>query len=164
MDGRAENKSICPIKHLLKLSEIYQTLNDELTDKVDIRTGEKAKMRGSCDRMSVISLQDEIPDKFNNGSVLTIKIRYVTQSYQQVGDNLIMINYTIIYKANAFNMIFELNRFIFLFQIITVRDVTITGLFALIGGYFGLFVGVSLMQVPDIITSLIKFVKTCKKD
>ena len=69
-------------------------MNDELVDKVDIRTGEKAKMRGSCDRMSVISLQDEIPDKFNNGSVLTIKIRYVTQSYQQVGDNIIMINCT----------------------------------------------------------------------
>ena len=64
-------------------------MNDELTDKVDIRTGVKTNMRGSCDRMSVISLQDEIPDKFNNGSILTIKIRYVTQSYQQVGDNII---------------------------------------------------------------------------
>ena len=97
MDGRAKNMSICPIKSLLKLSEIYQTMNDELVDKVDIRSGVKAKMRGSCDRMSVISLQDEIPDKFKNGSTLTIKIRYVTQSYQQVGDNFIMINYTIIY-------------------------------------------------------------------
>ena len=81
--------SICPIELLLKLPEIYQTMNDELTDKVDIRTGVKTNMRGSCDRMSVISLQDEIPDKFNNGSILTIKIRYVTQSYQQVGDNII---------------------------------------------------------------------------
>lgn len=89
MDRKVKNMSICPIELLLKLPEIYQTMNDELTDKVDIRTGVKTNMRGSCDRMSVISLQDEIPDKFNNGSILTIKIRYVTQSYQQVGDNII---------------------------------------------------------------------------
>ena len=92
MDGRAENMSVCPIQSLLKLSEIYQTLNDELVDKVDIRTGARAKMRGSCDRMSVISLQDEVPDKFNNGSTLNIKIRYVTQSYQQVGDNFMILD------------------------------------------------------------------------
>ena len=50
-------------------------------------------------------------------------------------------------------------EFFYQFQIITVRDVTITGLFALIGGYFGLFVGVSLMQVPEIIISLIDMLK-----
>ena len=84
VDGNAENRSYCPTRTLKQLPAIYRTLNDEISEKTDLRTGIQMKTRGSCNRMSVIALQDEIPDQFNNGSTLTIKIRYVAQSYQQV--------------------------------------------------------------------------------
>ena len=48
-------------------------------------------MRGSCDRMSVISLQDEISGSNEDDSTLTIKIRYVAQSYQQVRTDIEML-------------------------------------------------------------------------
>ena len=81
-DGNAENRSYCPTKILKKLPDIYRTLNDGISEKTDLRTGVQMKTRGSRNRMLVIAMQDEIPDQFDNGSTLTIKIRYITQSYQ----------------------------------------------------------------------------------
>ena len=91
MDGNAENRSICPNAVLASIGDAYQKMNDELGEKVSNISGGTVRMRGSCDRMSVISLQDEISGSNEDDSTLTIKIRYVAQSYQQVRTDIEML-------------------------------------------------------------------------
>ena len=88
MDGIPENMSICPNVALTSIGDAYQMMNEELEEKESPITGVRKKLRGSCDRMSVISLQDEISNINSDDSTLTMKIRYVAQSYQQVRTDL----------------------------------------------------------------------------
>jgi len=41
-----------------------------------------------------------------------------------------------------------------------VRSIGIAGLWASIGGYIGMVLGFSLLQVPDIVSSLIRYAKS----
>ena len=65
-------------------------LNSETELKLGMPDGTMKRTRGSCNRMSVISLTDEVleNEKRNKDDekqeTLTISIRYVAQSYQEV--------------------------------------------------------------------------------
>ena len=71
---------ICDNVRLRKVEKIYEKMNNEIE-----LNGENKQIRGSCDRMAIVSFIDETMKKDNDdGSSITIKIRYVTQNYQEV--------------------------------------------------------------------------------
>ena len=82
MSGDKHNIRFCNETEVAKIEEIYQYLNNETKDIIKFTT-DFSSTRGSCDRMSVISLtEDQIGD--TGGENMAVTIRYVAQSYQEV--------------------------------------------------------------------------------
>lgn len=82
MDADEDDIEFCNEMELAKIEEIYQYLNNETKDITKFMT-DFSSARGSCDRMSVISLtEDQIGD--TSGENMTVTIRYVAQNYQEV--------------------------------------------------------------------------------
>ena len=75
-DGNEDNLELCNSPQLKQIHGLYDELLT-LYDEANTHSG------GSCDRMSIISLIDEKMDN-SNGQNLTVNIRYVAQSYQEV--------------------------------------------------------------------------------
>ena len=84
VEGNAKNMELCNEANLTKIDGLYETLNNDTELKWDLRYGKIKETRGSCNRMSVISLKDEVLEKKATED-LNIIIRYVSQSYQEVG-------------------------------------------------------------------------------
>ena len=82
MNGDEDDIDFCNETELAKIEEIYQYLNNETKDITKFMT-DFSSARGSCDRMSVISLTEEQIEE-TGGENLTLTIRYVAQSYQEV--------------------------------------------------------------------------------
>ena len=82
VDGVEDEIDFCNETENAKIEEIYQYLNNETKDITKFMT-DFSSARGSCDRMSVITLtEDQIEE--TGGENLTITVRYVAQSYQEV--------------------------------------------------------------------------------
>ena len=81
-DGDEDDIDFCYERENAKIEEIYQYLNNETKDITKFMT-DFSSARGSCDRMSVISLTEEQIEE-TGGENLTLTIRYVAQSYQEV--------------------------------------------------------------------------------
>ena len=83
VDGNDENMELCNEANLTKLDGYYKMVNNDTEFKIGFQDVILKRTRGSCNRMSAISLTDEVPDIEGNGN-LAIYIRYVAQSYQEV--------------------------------------------------------------------------------
>ena len=81
VDGNEDHLGLCNATQLAKIDGLYDMLNDET--KTYSGGMKKFQQELSCDRMSAISLTDKFMDN-SGGRNLTIKIRYVAQSYQEV--------------------------------------------------------------------------------
>ena len=82
VDGVEDEIDFCNETENAKIEEIYQYLNNETKDITKFMA-DFSSARGSCDRMSVITLtEDQIEE--TGGENLTITVRYVAQSYQEV--------------------------------------------------------------------------------
>ena len=91
MDGDENDIDFCNETELAKIEEIYQYLNNETKDITKLLTN-FSLARGSCDRMSVISLtEDQIGD--TGGENMALTIRYVAQSYQEVQIYLMLVKH-----------------------------------------------------------------------
>ena len=93
VNGDEDDIDFCNETELAKIEEIYQYLNNETKDITKFMTN-FSLARGSCDRMSVISLtEDQIGD--TGGENMTLTIRYVAQSYQEVHIYLMLVKHII---------------------------------------------------------------------
>ena len=89
MDGDEDDINFCNEIELSKIEEIYQYLNNETKDITKFMT-DFSSARGSCDRMSVISSTEEHIGDIG-GENMTVTIRYVAQSYQEVNIYFILV-------------------------------------------------------------------------
>ena len=77
-DGNEDDNEVCNETNLRKIEPVYQFFNNETKTLAD-----QISTRGSCDRMSVIALSDEVTGN-TEGQNFTIEVRYVSQDYQEV--------------------------------------------------------------------------------
>jgi hypothetical protein len=77
---------VCNQANLTKIDDYYKIANNETSFKMGLQDGKLMRTRGSCNRMSAISMIDEVSETEGNEN-LTIIIRYVAQSYQDVRDD-----------------------------------------------------------------------------